>query len=214
MRTHSFALPSRALYRGRTVGLLGGSFNPPHEGHVHISLQAIKRLKLDAVWWLVSPQNPLKSEADTAPLPDRLAACRVLVRHPRIQVSALETMLGTRYTVDTLRQLIQRYPQTRFVWLMGADNLRQFHRWRQWREIAQLVPLIVLARGGEQNLAALASPAARKLMRYRVVMSHSEGLSTVSPPAWTWLSIPRHRASSTALRKNRAITPKPSIIRR
>ena len=128
------------------VGLLGGSFNPAHGGHRRMSIAAPGRLGLDEVWWLVSPQNPLKPEAGMAPHAARMAAARKVARHPRIRVSAIEAELGTRRTVDTLRALQRRFPQVRFLWLMGADNLQQFHRWASWREIARLVPIVVLAR--------------------------------------------------------------------
>jgi nicotinate-nucleotide adenylyltransferase len=133
----------------KPTGLLGGSFNPAHAGHRHISLSAIDALGLDEVWWLVSPGNPLKADAtDMAPLAARLASARRTARHAPIRPSAIEQRLGTRYTVDTLAKLVRRYPDRRFIWLMGADNLAQFHRWRQWRRIARTVPIAVIARPG------------------------------------------------------------------
>jgi len=134
------------LKRGFTVGLLGGSFNPAHGGHRRMSLEAMRRLHLDEVWWLVSPQNPLKPAAGMAPLPARLASARRIARHPRIRVTALESALRTQRTIDTLSALKARYPQVRFLWLMGSDNLAQFHRWASWRAIARAVPIVVMAR--------------------------------------------------------------------
>lgn len=131
------------------IGLLGGSFNPAHRGHRTISLFALEALGLDAVWWLVSPGNPLKADApDMAPLAARLASARRAARRAPIRATAIERSLGTRYTVDTLTALVRRYPKMRFIWLMGADNLGEFHRWRDWRKIARLVPIAVIARPG------------------------------------------------------------------
>jgi nicotinate-nucleotide adenylyltransferase len=133
----------------KATGLLGGSFNPAHGGHRYISLEAIRALGLDEMWWLVSPGNPLKADrTDMAPLPARLASARRMARNAPIRPTAIEARLGTRYTVDTLARLVRRYPDRRFIWLMGADNLAQFHRWRQWRRIARTVPIAVIARPG------------------------------------------------------------------
>ncbi|GAC1413646.1 MAG: nicotinate-nucleotide adenylyltransferase [Novosphingobium sp.] len=151
---------------GRTVGLLGGSFNPAHGGHRRISLFARDALGLDEVWWLVSPGNVLKPAAGMAPLPARLASARRQARRAPIRPTAIEAQLGTRYTVDTLRALVRRYPKVRFVWLMGADNLAQFHRWKSWRTIARTMPIAVIARPG-YDAAALASPAMAWLRRFR-----------------------------------------------
>lgn len=148
------------MNKGFSVGLLGGSFNPAHGGHRRMSLAALKRLGLDEVWWLVSPQNPLKPVAGMAPLAARLASARTVARHPRIRVSAIEAELGTQLTIDTLQALKRLYPQVRFVWLMGADNLLQFHRWANWRDIARTVPIVVMARplyvGRSQSAPAMA----------------------------------------------------------
>ena len=145
----SILLRNAARWRGARVGLLGGSFNPAHAGHRHISLEAMKRLRLDAVWWLVSPGNPLKAgRADMAPMAARLASARRFARHPDIMPTGVEARLGTRYTVDTLAALTRLHPTTRFIWLMGGDNLQQFHRWKGWRTIARLVPIAVLLRPG------------------------------------------------------------------
>lgn len=159
--------PGAALNRdGPLTGLLGGSFNPAHGGHRRISLFAMRALGLDEVWWLVSPGNPLKPKSDTAPLPARLASARGHARRAPIRVSAIEQALGTRFTIDTLRALKLRYPRRRFVWLMGSDNLAQFHRWRLWRALARTMPIAVIARPGYDG-RAMAGPAMAWLRRYR-----------------------------------------------
>ena len=147
------------------TGLLGGSFNPAHRGHRRVTLAAIRALDLDEAWWLVSPGNPLKPAAGMAPLPARLASARRMARRAPIRATAIETELGTRYTVDTLARLVRRYPRRRFVWIMGADNLAQFHRWREWRRIARIVPIAVVARPG-YDAAAHAAPAMGWLRRF------------------------------------------------
>src|SRR5262245_56812496 len=144
-------LPSQALAtarRGARIGLLGGSFNPTHEAHRHISVIALRRLKLDAVWWLVSPQNPLKSASDLAPMERRVERARDVADRPNIFVTTVETALGTQFTIDTIDALKRSFPKAHFVWLMGADNLADFHRWRRWEDIAALVPMAVIARPG------------------------------------------------------------------
>ena len=151
---------------GPLTGLLGGSFNPAHGGHRRISLRVQKALGLDEVWWLVSPGNPLKPVEGMAPLGARIASARRVARRAPIRVTAIERELGTRFTVDTVRQLLRRFPHRRFVWLMGADNLAQFHRWRDWRTIARLVPIAVIARPG-YDAASMASPAMTWLRRFR-----------------------------------------------
>lgn len=151
---------------GALTGLLGGSFNPAHGGHRKISLFAIRALALDELWWMVSPGNPLKPAAGMAPLAARMAAARAQAKRSPIRVTAIERELGTRYTVDTLRALVRRYPGRRFVWIMGSDNLAQFHRWRDWRGIARIMPIAVIARPGYDG-AALASPAMAWLGRFR-----------------------------------------------
>ena len=150
----------------RKIGLLGGSFNPAHGGHRRISLFAQRALGLDEVWWLVSPGNPLKPQAGMAPLAIRFASARLQARRAPIRVSAIERELGTRYTVDTLRKLVRRWPKHHFVWLMGADNLAQFSRWKNWRAIARMMPIAVIARPGYDS-TALASPAMAWLRRFR-----------------------------------------------
>ena len=178
------------------VGLLGGSFDPAHAGHVHITRQAMRRLGLDRVWWLVSPGNPLKARAPAA-LDVRLARARAVMQDPGVVVSDLEVRLGTRATVDTLRRLRAIYPGVRFVWIMGADNLVQFHRWSRWRDILAMVPVAVMARPGA-GLAARLSVTARA---YRgVEVGRAEGLARHAAPAWSFVNLPMNAASSSGIR--------------
>jgi nicotinate-nucleotide adenylyltransferase len=185
--------------RGQTIGLLGGSFNPPHDGHRLISELALRRLGLDRVWWLASPGNPLKSHAELAALRSRLEAAKALSHNPRISVSGLEAEIGSRFTCDTLRWLKRRAPGARFVWIMGADNLIQFHRWRNWREIADLVPILVVDRPGS-TLRAMSSRAAQALARWRRAERDGCLLAYLPPPALMFLHGPRSDLSSTSLR--------------
>jgi nicotinate-nucleotide adenylyltransferase len=185
---------------GMAVGLLGGSFNPPHDGHLAISLHALARLGLDRLWWLVTPGNPLKPKHDLAKLSDRLAAAEALARDPRIDVTGFEAGLSNAYTCNTLRYLRQRRRGVNFVWLMGADSLKDFHEWRDWREIFHLVPVAVLDRPG-YRLAALTSPAAHALARYRIDERDAAGLARLAPPVWTFLTTPLSSSSSTAIRQ-------------
>ncbi|NNU80277.1 nicotinate-nucleotide adenylyltransferase [Halovulum dunhuangense] len=183
---------------GMRIGLLGGSFDPPHAGHVHISRQALARLGLDRVWWLVSPGNPLKPDAPAA-LARRMAACRALVAHPRIEVTDIEARLGTRYTADTIAAVQARYPGVRFVWLMGADNMAGFHAWVRWREIMARVPVAVTPRPGWQIAAGL-SPSARIHARDRLAAEEAGRLAGMAPPVWVMLPGAMVALSSTALR--------------
>ena len=185
---------------GPVVGLLGGSFNPAHGGHRRISLFVMDALALDAVWWLVSPGNPLKPKAGMAPLVARVASAVRQARRSRIRVTAIERELGTRYTVDTLRALLARYPRRRFVWLMGADNLAQFHKWRKWRDIAALMPIAVIARPGYDG-AALASPAMAWLRRYRTSPAGFRYPGRWSAPALVTLRFDPDTRSATDIRK-------------
>jgi nicotinate-nucleotide adenylyltransferase len=185
----------------RTIGLLGGSFNPAHEGHRHISLEALRRLRLDAVWWLVSPQNPLKPVAGMAPLDQRVGFARRMAAHPRIRVTDIESRLGTRYTADTLACLSARFPRCRFVWLMGADNLAGFHRWSRWRRIADLVPIAVLPRP-PYSARVTRAPAALKLAAFRAGQRKAAHLAGLKPPVWMFLPVRQHPASATDLRRN------------
>lgn len=186
----------------RAIGLLGGSFNPAHDGHRHISLSALKRLNLDAVWWMVAPRNPLKDTADLAPFQTRVEQARAVARHPRIQVTAIERKIGTIYTVDTLSVLVRRFRDVRFVWLMGADNLVQISNWEQWPRIFALVPIAVLVRPS-YAFKAQASIAARRFARSRVSEARAAGLAWRKPPAWVFLHIRPHPASATSIRAKR-----------
>ncbi len=183
---------------GQVVGLLGGSFDPAHGGHVHVSHEALRRFGLDRVWWLVSPGNPLKARPP-APMAERLARARALAADPRILVSGIEARLGTRYTADTIARLQALYPGVRFVWLMGADNLAQFHRWENWREIMARVPVGVIARPGARG-AARASKAAKVMRRARLRGRAAAGLARATPPAWALINVPMRPHSSSAIR--------------
>ncbi len=183
---------------GATVGLLGGSFDPAHEGHVHITLEALKRFRLDEVWWLVSPGNPLKSRGP-APLTKRVETAKQLMTHPRVRVTDLEAQLGTRYTFATLRALHDTYPGVRFVWLMGADNLASFHHWDRWRDIFASVPIGVLARPGDR-ISARMSPAARQFRTSRLRGREAALLARSASPVWCYINVPLNSASSTAIR--------------
>lgn len=182
------------------TGLLGGSFNPAHGGHRRISLFASAALHLDEVWWLVSPGNPLKPAAGMAPLPARFASARGQARRARIRPTAIERELGTRYTVDTVRALLRRYPKRRFVWLMGADNLAQFHQWKDWRALARMLPIAVIARPGYDG-AALASPAMAWLGRFRRPLPRLCDPERWSAPALVTLRFDPDTRSATAIRR-------------
>ncbi len=182
------------------IGLLGGSFNPAHGGHRSISLFAIEALALDEMWWLVSPGNPLKSEKGMAPYKARLGSARKMARRSRIVASDIERQLGTRYTVDTLRALKRRYPETRFIWVMGADNLAQFHRWKDWRTIARTMPIAVIARPGYEG-AALASPAMAWFRRFVHRPEQKCNWTAWSTPALVFLRFRPDPRSATAIRQ-------------
>jgi nicotinate-nucleotide adenylyltransferase len=184
---------------GMRIGLLGGSFNPPHLAHRAISLFALKRLKLDRVWWLVTPGNPLKDGRALHDLHERVEAARRVANDPRIDVSCLESVIGTRYTVDTVRYLRRRASGLRFVWIMGADNLAQFHRWQDWRDIALEVPIAVIDRP-PQSFRALASPASQSLAHYRLPENQAGRLADRRAPAWVFLTGLKLNLSSTGLR--------------
>lgn len=181
------------------IGVMGGSFNPPHEGHAIVAATALKRLGLDQLWWLVTPGNPLKSHNGLAPLAERMAACAKLANDPRMHVTAFEARLKTPYTAATLSFLAKRYPAATFIWIMGADNLATFHRWQHWRTIARDLPIAVVDRPG-WRLKALSSPAARTLARTRLPESAASSLGRCPPPHWCLLSTRLSNASSTQLR--------------
>ncbi|WP_372605097.1 nicotinate-nucleotide adenylyltransferase [Actibacterium sp.] len=183
---------------GQTIGLLGGSFDPAHEGHAHITREALKRFGLDRVWWLVSPGNPLKPKGP-APIARRIQAARAIIDHPRVCITDIEAQIGTRYTAQTLTRLQQLYPGVRFVWLMGADNLAGFHRWENWQWIMENVPIGVLARPG-QRLQARMSKAAESYARYRVSSDQARLLGQMSAPAWCFVNVPMLSVSSSEIR--------------
>lgn len=187
-----FALP------GQTIGLFGGSFDPPHRGHVHVSREALKRFGLDRVWWLVSPGNPLKTRGP-ATLARRMEAARALVSHPRVEVTDIEALLGTRYTAQTIERLKSLYPGVRFVWLMGADNLAQFHHWQRWKWIMETVSVGVLARPG-QRISARTSVAAQRFRAAKMPASAAPMLGRAAPPAWCFLNVPMLDVSSSEIR--------------
>jgi len=186
---------------GLRIGLLGGSFNPAHDGHRHVALVALHRLRLDAVWWLVSPQNPLKSSDGMAGLADRVASARAVARHPRFRVTTLETTLGTRFTADTIPALCRRFPRTQFVWLMGADNLFGVRRWQRWSDIFRSVPVAVVARA-PYSVRAFTSLAAQRFRRHRLPERQAGLLGARTAPAWVFLHVRRHPASSTEIRRH------------
>ncbi len=184
---------------GLRIGLFGGSFNPPHEGHRLASLVALRRLRLDRVWWIVTPGNPLKDNSALPQQSERMAAARRLARHPRIDVTGFEAEIDTRFTFDTITYLQRRCPLVDFVWIMGADNLNGFHRWQRWREIAQQVPIAIIDRPGS-TLKAARSRAATALGPHRLA-EEDAGLLASSPlPAWVFLHGPRSTLSSTQIR--------------
>ena len=191
--------PGFRLSRGMRVGLLGGSFNPAHEGHAHVAETALARLRLDKVIWLVSPQNPLKPAAESATLAALMASARRMARGPHMIVSDVESRVGSRYTIDILRILKQRFPGVRFVWLMGGDNLNSLHGWRGWVNIMREMPVAVIARPGTE-VKSRSSPAARRFGFARLSSREAPHLADRIAPAWLYLRAPLNFASSTALR--------------
>jgi len=183
---------------GQTIGLLGGSFDPAHAGHAHITREALKRFGLDRVWWLVSPGNPLKAHGP-APLETRMERARSVIIDPRVEVTDFETQVGTRYTAQTLQALFAAYPGVRFVWLMGADNLAQFHQWQRWEWIMQNIPIGVIARPGDR-VAARMSPAARRYRAHRLRGRDAQALAWAPAPAWCMINVPMVEHSSSAIR--------------
>lgn len=193
MRYH---LPYAA--RGQTIGLLGGSFDPAHEGHAHITRVAMARFGLDRMWWLISPQNPLKAHGP-ADMARRMAAARAVMGHPRVDLSDVEHHIQTRFTVETIAELQRLYPTVRFVWIMGADNLAQFHRWKAWQEIAARLPIGVIARPGER-LRGRCSKAMRVLRHARVPSAASHTLGARAAPAVCFINAPMRGESSSEIR--------------
>lgn len=185
---------------GMRIGLLGGSFDPPHKGHVHITKQAMRRFGLDRIWWLVTPGNPLKQDSP-ASLERRMDACRAIMQHPRVDITDVETRLHTRYTADTLQKLTTICPGVQFVWLMGADNLAGFHKWQQWDWIVQNIPIGVTSRPGE-HLRAGHSVMAQKYYRYRLPFFASRLLPSQPSPVWCLLEGPVVDISSTDIRES------------
>jgi len=187
-------------FDGLAVGLFGGSFNPPHRGHRAIAEAALKRLRLDAVWWLVSPQNPLKDPRETSDYAQRFAATEAIAHHPRFVVCGIESAIGTRTTAGLLKRMGPVLPRGRFAWIMGADSFAGLHRWNEWRRLPETLPLAVFDRPGA-TLAALSSPAAHRYGGRRIPERDACLLAHLEPPAWAFLTLPRRSESSTALRR-------------
>lgn len=193
-----------ALRPGLKVGLLGGSFNPAHDGHVHLSQIALQRLGLDQVWWLVSPQNPLKPTIGMTPLDQRLEGAKTMARDPRIWATDLEAALGTEYSIDTVKCLKRLFPKVKFVWLMGADNLIQIPQWRQWTTLFEQLPIAIMGRP-TYSLGALNGLAAQRYRRRRVLPGKFRSLASRRTPAWAFIPGPLHLGSATAIRKARKL---------
>jgi len=184
---------------GMKVGLYGGSFNPPHQGHKHLAMTALRRFQLDQIWWMVSPGNPLKEKATFRPVEERISQSRTLVHHPHVKITGFETGLHATSTIESVAFIQKHCPKVRFVWLMGADNLCNFHLWQQWRRLAGMVGLGIIDRPGS-SLAALASPAAHALSHFRLAEAHAAYLAYQRPPAWCFLHTVRVDVSSSHLR--------------
>jgi nicotinate-nucleotide adenylyltransferase len=185
---------------GMAIGLFGGSFNPPHAGHVLLAQIALKRLELDQIWWIVTPGNPLKDLRELAPLSERITACEAITTDPRIKVTAFEAAHEVRYTADTLEIVKARNADVDFVWLMGADNLKNFHKWQRWQEIANTYPIAVIDRPGS-TLAFLSSKFAKSFENARIDEEDAQTLARCKAPAWTFIHGPRSPLSSSAIRK-------------
>lgn len=197
----SWLKPPGPVAPGLRIGLLGGSFNPAHEGHMHVSDVALKRLALDYVWWLVSPQNPLKPTAGMAAFEKRMASARAIIRgHRRLFATDVEMQMGTRYTIDTVIRLKERFPLVHFVWLMGSDNFLNFHRWRSWQRLANTIPIAIVLRPGTV-IAPLAARAARQFVKS--TPRSARALATARPPAIAVLDAKRSNTSATVLRRQR-----------
>ncbi|MFK7902468.1 MAG: nicotinate-nucleotide adenylyltransferase [Nitratireductor sp.] len=193
------AIKLPAIADGMRIGLFGGSFNPPHAGHVHVSQTALIKGKLDQVWWLVTPGNPLKDTSQLASLTQRLKKCHELIKHPKIKVSAIEAKYNLRYTQQTLALLKKLCPRINFVWIMGADNLKNFHQWQNWREIANQMPIMIIDRPGS-TLSYRSAQAAIALSKYRIDETDAHLLANMKAPAWAFIHGPRNSLSSTAIR--------------
>ena len=191
------------LYDGLSIGLFGGSFNPAHAGHLHVAECGLRELALDRVWWMVSPQNPLKPKQPN--YDSRVATVNALGLKPRMEISHMERDFGTNYTIDMIRKAQVRFPRTRFVFLMGADNFAQLPKWKDWQEIAASVPIAVIARPGDGVKPRL-SKTARMLSRYRLPEEHAQILQYLQPPHWTFLTPPLNSLSSSTIRKDMAKT--------
>jgi len=192
-------IPSFGPQTKLTIGLLGGSFNPAHEGHLNISKLALKQLGLDGVWWLVSPQNPLKPKKGMASIEKRVFSAHKIVKHPKIRITTLETRLATRYTADTLKALCKRYPNIRFVWIMGADNLAHFHRWKNWQSIFETTRIAIYHRP-TYALKALSSQTAKRFSTARLSPKKAQIIAQMKPPAWSFLPIRGKNVSATDIR--------------
>lgn len=188
---------------GMRIGLFGGSFNPPHEAHRAVSLLAIKKLQLDKLWWLVTPGNPLKDKSNLPPLDERMALARAMADHPRIDITGFEDVIGAKYSYDTISWLKRESPGTHFVWIMGADNLKDFHRWNHWRDIFMMLPIAVVDRGG-LSLKAASGPAAISFAKARISENQAASLPLMPPPAWVYLHGVRSDLSSTQIRAEKA----------
>ena len=200
--TRPAVLPSiiaKGAYKNQTIGLMGGSFNPAHEGHKMITDLALKQLRLNAVWWLVSTQNPLKSPIGLEALDKRINDACLLANHPKVTVKPIEFQLNTRYTVDTIRLLKRRFPQTRFVWIMGADNLIQFPEWKNWQQIAAMIGIAVFDRPG-YSLKALSGKMAQRYSRFRISERRRASVGKLKPPAWVFLHALLNPISSSNIR--------------
>ena len=187
------------MSEGKRIGLLGGSFNPAHKGHLHITLGALNRLKLDEVWWMVSPQNPLKAASGMGDLGFRMKSAKELAEDPRIVVTDIESQMGTVYTVDTLEALKKKFPKHKFVWLMGADNLRQIPKWRGWQRIFRMVPIAIFPRPSYSR-RALAGKASRRFRRFQIKPTRAPRLATMRAPAWVFLRTQPNTTSATRIR--------------
>ena len=199
----AFSVRTPPVWPGARIGLMGGSFNPPHEGHLVVARTSLRRLRLDQLWWVVTPGNPLKSHGALPAVANRIKAVEALANHPRMVTTAFETDLGTPYTAATIEFLVNRHPLARLVWVMGADNLATFHRWQRWRDIAAMVPMAVIDRPG-WHFPGLSSPAARSLASARIREENARFLPFQKPPAWVFLTTRLSNQSSTALRTGSA----------